>query len=224
MSEGGSTQEPIAIQRFPLPSKGEFTQRFVRKHTSHLELYPTLVRVTHPERTQAIIGFAGFAQSHHGRYLQAQVEPIANETDRAAIAVEWSGTTDIPEMRWRRLADYLTEYHVEKVVLFGTSFGGWEVLKGLSIFNRLAIHEGFTIPPFTVIVAVAPTSGNSLQKPPIMDRETWLRIKAVQLVGPAIVKLNGNVILSFIAKSQRQITTSEDILQLLLIYLQFLLE
>lgn len=205
MSESNFTPEISFAKSFPLPSDGDFTQRFLRKQSRNLELYPTTVRVTHPERKQAIIGFAGFAQSHPKRYLLDQMEPIANATNRAAVAVEWSGVTDIPDLRWRRLADYIKKHHAEGITLFGTSFGGWEIFRGLVFLNKMAQEEGFIIPPLETIVAVAPTSGNSLQKTPIMDRKMWLAIKAAQYVEPAIAKLSGNVVPALISRSTREL-------------------
>lgn len=199
-------KEEIISQLEPKKFKleaGVFTNNFFRNHPQLAgvsEIQPNVIAY-HLNRPQAILGFAGFAQSHLNTYLREHMPELASDTPHAAITVDWSPLTDVPELRWRFLADFISQHYPDGVNLFGTSFGGFEILRGLGILNKLR-SEGFTPPINTIAIVVAPTSRETIKQ----GGPAKLGIQLAELEG-LIGVVSGNIIPHLMSKQTQEFPT-----------------
>jgi hypothetical protein len=109
--------------------------------------------------------------------------------------------TDIPNLRWRLIADYILEHHTEGVSLYGTSFGGFEILRGLKVFKNLQ-SEGADIPLRKIGLIVTPASGQCIQ----------INLRNLAFLGIAqaeagLAKITNNVSSRLMGKFESQIDT-----------------
>lgn len=198
MTEAGEIQLESADKEKPVPPQfkkiklkpGKHTSNFIEQHPRFEgipEAYPEIF-IANPGQEEATIVLSGYKDEHTNTFLHTHGTDIIRKTNDTLITVGWPRLTDVYDIRWRSIADYLAENHPRGVKIFGTSFGGRETLIGLSILKRLADKEGFSVPIESVAIVVAPTSKDTIQPRKKMGMKTWLAMQAAK-VEPLFEKL-----------------------------------
>lgn len=195
---GDLPQIPITVETAPINlsferkklTAGKFTQPFLDRYPVLTEIpgiFPE-IHVANPGQPEALVTLAGFKDQHTDMFLKDHGAKLVGRTNDTIITVGWSQLSDVVDLRWRCMADYLAENHPAGVKFFGTSFGGRESLVALKKFKQLS-DSGFNIPIETAVVVVAPTSKETIQPRKIMGTKTWLMLQAAQKVEPFITPI-----------------------------------
>ena len=170
---------------------GRFTQPFLDRYPT-LETIPGIIpeiHVSNPGQPEALVTLAGYKDQHTDAFLRDHGKKLLDRTNDTLITVGWSRFSDVVDLRWRCMADYLAENHPTGVKFFGTSFGGRESLVAMKKFKQLA-DLGFEVPVEAAVVVVAPTSKETVQPRKVMGTKTWLMLQAAQKIEPLITPIS----------------------------------
>lgn len=161
---------------------GSFTQPFLDRYpllADVPEVVP-IIHVANAGQPEAVIASAGYSGRHTDEFLRDHGTRLVENMNDTIITMEWPKTSDVVDLRWRSMADYLQKNHSIGIKLFGTSFGGRESLVALKKFKQLE-GLGFNVPIEAVVVVVAPTSKETVQSREIMGTKGWLMLQAAKM-------------------------------------------
>lgn len=170
---------------------GALTQPFLDQYPQ-LEDIPDIfpeIKIANPGHAEALVALTGYKDQHTNAFLKDQGPKLVEQTNDTLISVEWSQLSDVPDLRWGCMADYIAENHPTGVKFFGTSFGGRESLVALKKFKQFS-ELGFNVPIEAVVVVVAPTSKETIQPRKVMGTGNWLMLQAAQNVEPFITPIS----------------------------------
>lgn len=166
---------------------GRYAESFFERYPSLRKLRDVTpeIYVANPGKPEALITVAGFQVKHTGEFLKGHGIELAKESPDTVITVAWPKLSDIVELRWRSIADYLESTGTNGVKFFGTSYGGRESLVALKHLRKLT-EEGFKVSVKDIVVVVAPVNKGSIQAISRMGIPNWLLLQAAQKVEPFI--------------------------------------
>jgi hypothetical protein len=95
----------------------------------------------------------------------------------------------------------MLEHHPEGLNMFGTSFGGFETLRGLQVIKKIQ-DEGVEVPFINIGLVVAPTSGESIKKS--LSTKVFIQLSRLE---SALAQLTNNVSARLLSKSLKEMNT-----------------
>lgn len=170
---------------------GALTQPFLDRYPMLADvpgIFPE-IKIANPGQAEALVTLAGYKDQHTDAFLRDQGPKLVEQTNDTLISIGWSQLSDVVDLRWGCMADYIAENHPTGVKFFGTSFGGRESLVALKKFKQFS-ESGFNVPVEAVVVVVAPTSKETVQPRKIMGTRNWLMLQAAQKVEPFITPIS----------------------------------
>jgi len=179
-----------AFEKVVLPV-GRYTEVFFQRYPSLRKLNGITpeIYVSNPDQLKVLIAIAGFQDKHTKLFLEGHGAELAKDSNDTVITLGWPKLSDVVDLKWRAIADYLIANGKKEISFFGTSYGGRESLIALKKLRQLS-SEGFETPIKDVVVVVAPVNKESIQPISRMGIPNWLMVQATQKVEPFITPIS----------------------------------